>query len=98
MNEIVIPEGVERIGSYWFWESIIERVQIPASVKEIGTEAFSNCPDLRSVEFAEGSQLRVMGNFCFAQSGLEEITVPRSVETLCEGVFIDCAQLKSVSF
>ena len=42
-KDIVIPEGVERIGNYWFWDSGIENVTVPASVREIGTDAFCYC-------------------------------------------------------
>ena len=40
LKDIIIPEGVKRVGSQWFWESEVESVEIPASVVEIGTDAF----------------------------------------------------------
>lgn len=46
LKEIVVPDGTERIGSYWFWRSGIERVTVPASVAEVGTEAFCGCERL----------------------------------------------------
>ena len=45
-KEAVIPEGVARIGNHWFWESEVESVTIPASVREIGADAFCNCRSL----------------------------------------------------
>ena len=53
LKDVVIPDGVERIGSRWFWGSGIESVAIPASVREIGTEAFGRCESLRFVIFTE---------------------------------------------
>ena len=50
-KHISIPEGTERIGSYWFWGSEIEGVEIPASVREIGACAFSGCRKLSSLVF-----------------------------------------------
>lgn len=38
-----IPDGVEKIGDRWFAGSDIESVEIPASVREIGKEAFNWC-------------------------------------------------------
>lgn len=32
--QVIIPDGVERIGSYWFWGSLVEKMTIPASVRE----------------------------------------------------------------
>ena len=40
--------------------SKVESVTIPASVIVIGTEAFCNCKNLKSVKFAPGSQLKII--------------------------------------
>lgn len=48
-KSVVIPEGTEKIGSRLFWGSGVESVEIPASVREIGTEAFCNCRKLSRV-------------------------------------------------
>ena len=55
LRDVTIPDGVERIGSYWFWGCGIESVEIPASVKEVGREAFRRCRRLKKVVFASGS-------------------------------------------
>ena len=51
LKEAVIPDGVERVGNYWFWDSGIESAEIPASVREIGIEAFCYCKNLRRLTF-----------------------------------------------
>ena len=58
LKSVVIPEGIERIGSFWFWGSEVESVEIPVSVKEIGTEAFCNCGRLKKLVFKKN---RVQG-------------------------------------
>ena len=40
---VVIPDGVERVGSYWFWKASIISVEFSTSVREIGVDAFCNC-------------------------------------------------------
>ena len=35
-RKVAIPEGTERIGSYWFYKCDIESITFPASVREIG--------------------------------------------------------------
>ena len=55
MKELIIPEGIEKIGKYWFCDSAVESVVIPASVKEICVDAFFKCMNLKEVTFAEGS-------------------------------------------
>lgn len=46
MKEIIIPEGTEKIGNYWFYGCEAESVRVPASVRSIGTQAFRNCEKL----------------------------------------------------
>ena len=47
LREVALPNGVERIGCYWFVNSGIENVTISVSVREIGDEAFLKCRKLR---------------------------------------------------
>ena len=53
LREVAIPEGITRIGNYWFASSGIESVEIAASVAEIGEEAFFLCERLKHVAFPE---------------------------------------------
>ena len=100
MNQknIVFPEGMERIGNHWFYNTDIESVTIPASVKEIGADAFCRCEELTSVTLAENSKLEKLGAGCFAESGLEKLTIPRSIRELKKSVFKDCLYLEEVTF
>lgn len=51
VKSVSVPDGVEKIGSYLFWGSEVERVIIPASITEIGVEAFSHCRRLKKLVF-----------------------------------------------
>lgn len=86
-KKIVIPDGVERIGSYWFWGSEAESVEISASVKEIGMCAFRSCKNLTRVVFAEGSRLERIRTDCFYGAGIEGVTIPKGVEEIQERAF-----------
>ena len=65
-KHMVIPDGVEKIGNHWFCGSEIESVEIPASVKEIGVDAFFRCKNLKSVVFAENGKLEKIRAEVFA--------------------------------
>ena len=65
MKDVVIPNGVKTIEDWWFKNSEIENVEIPASVREIEAEAFRDCSNLTPVTFAEGSRLEKIGAGCF---------------------------------
>ena len=78
--------------------SAVESVTIPASVREIGKEAFCRCWELQQVEFAEGSSLKTLGTGCFTYCAFEEIALPRSVEAIGDYAFCGCTELKNVVF
>ena len=40
---VVVPEGVETVGARAFAESALSEIQLPATVRSIGAEAFKNC-------------------------------------------------------
>ena len=97
-KDIVIPEGVETIGNYWFWGSTAEGVTISASVKEIGTDAFCYCRNLKRVTFADGSRLEKIRSGCFCASGIERIVIPKNVKEIQDSTFRECENLKEVVF
>lgn len=94
LKDVVIPEDIDRVGNYWFYNSSIQRVQIPASVIEIGTCAFYGCRQLRYAKFqgraddsdpevdqpAEQSRLMVVGREAFCNCVcLSWVELPDSV-------------------
>lgn len=84
----------------------IASVSVPATVKSLGTYAFgasttgdASMTQLKSVTFAEGSQLETIGNFAFAKTGIPEIDIPAGVETVGENAFSgNNGTLKTVTF
>ena len=98
MKEMVIPEGTERIGNHWFCCSEVEKVEIPASVREIGADAFYGCKSLTRVTFALGSKLEKIRSGSFCETGIERVVVPKSAEKIREHAFRRCEDLKEVLF
>ena len=49
LREIVIPEGIRKIGSAAFKNSKIREITLPASLEEISTDALDSCNQLRKV-------------------------------------------------
>ena len=84
----------------------IASVSVPATVKSLGTYAFgasttgdASMTQLKSVTFAEGSQLASIGSFAFAKTGISEIVIPAGVETVGENAFSgNNGTLKTVAF
>lgn len=105
-GEMIIPETysdgehtapVKKIAQEGFRGAAIKKVQIPASVVEIGNAAFANCPSLQDVEFAEGSGLSAIprGAFGFCDM-LSNINLPDSVEEIGVLAFYSCPNLLKI--
>ena len=77
----------------------ITSVQIPATVREIGARAFSDCWKLESITFAEGSGLTTVGDAAFTNCiSLTSITFPKTLSRLGAGCFQGCVSLTDVYF
>lgn len=90
------------IGGYYFgydFQPTVTEIIIPASVETIASSAFSECDQLESVTFAEGSALTSLGRSAFAGcSSLQEITIPKGVTKFNEHTFNGCTSLKKIAF
>ena len=51
LRSISLPEGLESIGRYCFYESCLEEIAIPSGVTELEDHAFSDCKSLKKVTF-----------------------------------------------
>ena len=54
VTDLYIPEGVESVGACAFQGSNITSVTLSDDVKWVGGDAFSYCPNLKSVRFGKG--------------------------------------------
>ena len=77
----------------------IGSVEIPATVREIGERAFSDCWCLSNITFAAGSGLTTIGDSAFTNCiSLTSITFPKTLSRLGAGCFQGCMQLTDVYF
>ena len=79
LKHVEVPEGVEKITDFAFYNSEIESVKLPNSIKKIGDEAFSNCHNLKEVNLGNGVQQ--LGNYVFSwNEKLTKIELPPSLQ------------------
>ncbi len=95
-EEIVLPEGLERIGANAFQRSGIRRLTLPDRVAEIGEDAFDNCLQLQTVTLGKGLRVLPTGSF-YSCLELTEINLPEGVEEIGEEAFAACPKLKKVT-
>ncbi len=87
----------------------LKSITIPASVETIDVAAFANTDlgesflfsdtfSLTTVNFAEGSKLKVIGEAAFQlQKSIETIELPDSLEKIAAGAFYECTGLTSIT-
>ncbi len=103
-KNIVIPsrspngDTVTAIGSYAFYGcKTITGVTIPASVKVIESQAFTNCPNLAFVKFGENSQLTAIEDQAFhGCKKLMSVEIPENVTSIGSTSFYNCIKLVEV--
>ncbi len=95
-GELVIPEGVTRIGADAFAETGITSVTIPGTVENLQHRIFYNCDSLETAIIEEGVTY-IYGNiFCYCDN-LKNVTLPTSLTRLGEGVFKECTGLETIT-
>jgi hypothetical protein len=71
-------------------------IEIPASVKGIGSDAFQICCGITRVAFAPGSRLRVLNGFMGLK--IETVVIPARVKEIGDGTLKMSLFLKRVTF
>ncbi|MCI9031642.1 MAG: leucine-rich repeat protein [Clostridia bacterium] len=82
-SEIVIPDGITKIGKRAFdFNYGLETVIIADSVKTIEKEAFSSCYKLKSIKFGKGVETIGDSAFYYTNSLTGELSFPDSVKKI----------------
>ena len=59
LKSVTLPEGLEKIGTGAFFDSGLDSVEFPASLRVVSQAAFARCKNLETVKFSDG--LEVLG-------------------------------------
>lgn len=76
----------------------IENVKIPSFIKQIAPYAFEKCSKIKSIEFSDNSNLKLIGMYSFSLSSIANIKIPSNVIKIDKFAFSDCSNLKTVEF
>ena len=88
-----ISSGLSEIPEECFKMCAFEKLVVPGNIKFIGKDAFSNCPNLRSVVLEEGVEYIGVRAFVNCPK-LELIAIPNSVTCLEENKFSDSGEIR----
>ena len=99
LTRVELLDGLEKIGTGSFYESGVESVIFPQSVKIVGACAFGYCACLKSALLNEGLEMlgerdsldrKTYCGYVFYGSALQSIAIPSTLKTIeCE-TFADC--------
>lgn len=85
-------------GTGAFARKAITEITIPDSIAEIGSNTFSNCSDLVTVNIGENSGLNTIGNNAFSgNSSLRSIYLPSGVTSIGNSAFNNCGALERIT-
>ena len=98
-EEFTVPNTVKSIADGAFmYNQAITSLTIPASVVEIGANAFAGCSLLSSVTFDNKSKLTTAGEGAFSEcESLSSVTLPDSFTEISAGMFVYCMSLSYIS-
>ena len=96
LKNLVIPEGVTRIGNSAFCNvETLETVKFPSTLKEIHANAFASCWNLKDFTFPES--LETIGEFAFfGCSQISKLELKKNVKSVGMSAFDYCTGLKTV--
>ena len=87
-KEVVIPEGITKIGKGAFQNTAITKVIIPSTVTEIEESAFAYCSSLETVIFL--CDIKEIPAYAFYNCGkLTNVQIPGSVEKIGDYAFME---------
>ena len=94
LAEVIIPNNVEYIGDYAFYNSEIKSLSIGNNVKIIGDHAFAGCY-LANVTIPD--KVITIGKSAFSDCAFTNITIPNNVEIIESSAFNGCIKLRTIN-
>ena len=96
VTQLVVPEGVTKIGSHAFWGcQKLKSLIIKGNVKSIGDGAFDDCSCLTSLNIEEGVESIGRGAFSFC-TALKSLVIPEGLTNIGFSAFYNCKKLTSL--
>ena len=94
-SRVSVPDSYTVLPEMCFWASRTQEFALPATLKEIGKNAFQFCRAMSRIDLPEG--LRVIGETAFEEcEQLTDLVLPETLESLGNGAFTDCTALQTV--
>lgn len=89
----ILP-SVTSLSSGAFFQTSLSSIEIPKSVKAIGSYCFAVASNLKQIELPP--QIKIIEEFAFTGSGLTSIVIPDNVTIIKDGAFSNCGALRNI--
>ncbi|QKX41078.1 leucine-rich repeat domain-containing protein [Metamycoplasma hominis] len=106
LEEVILNEGLEKIGAAAFRTIKIESITIPSSLKEIGYLAFDFSKISHISINSYNKNFKIKDNFfidkknkkilAYLDKKTTKVTIPRSIKEIGKGAFSDCKNLEEL--
>ncbi|MBQ9728263.1 MAG: leucine-rich repeat protein [Clostridia bacterium] len=98
LKTFTVPARTTQLGSYAFYSSSIESLNIPASVTYVGDYLCYLAKSLTSFTVENGSDLTNLGDSTLRDcEKLTEVKLPENLERIGGGMFYNCKALQSIT-
>lgn len=97
MTSITFGDKVENIPAYLCADTKVADVVLPASVKTIGTRAFVDCADLKSVTMGEGGNLQIADYVFMNCLNLSSMQLAKDITSIGRFAFSHCYALETLN-
>lgn len=95
VEKIIIPDSVTIIGSSFGGCISLSSIEIPDSVRYIGSVAFIDCSSLSKISIPNGVTNIEYATFSGC-SNLSEVKIPNSIKYIAASAFADCTSLSNI--
>ena len=95
LKTLVIPENVTTIRTSAFFGTELTEVVVPKNVKSVGSQAFAECSQLKTVRYEAEEVGEELFTHC---TSLCNLTLARSVKKLGARIFPYCENLRTITY
>ncbi|MBO7432327.1 MAG: leucine-rich repeat domain-containing protein [Salinivirgaceae bacterium] len=110
LKKVVIGNNVTKIDTWTFSHTGLEEVTFSASVKTVGSSAFSGCSKLKKADFAsieslcgidfdiyESNPMEITHSLCVNGEEIVDAYIPNTVSSIGSHTFSGCSNLTSIA-
>ena len=103
LTRLSVPNTINKIGDYVFYNRNLISIEIPDSVTSIGEHAFEECYSLTSITVADGNTIYDSRDNCNAIirsntliAGCQNTVIPNTVRSIGNSAFSGCNNLTNI--